>query len=399
MRKMKLIIALALIMCLVTTGAWAEDITAAIMVPLTGGGAFYGKIMRDIAYGVVDEINKEGIKGFGKINIRVYDTASDAAVTARKIERAVSLGANFIWGGFSSSVEEMMVTKANELKIPCLLTNEHTYVAIPCDDNKYAITPVLGTMEMGKICAKYFKEKKVKTYAIIGADYIYGRTWDRSLTMHLEGTGIRKVYENWHGFDKVDYSADIAKLKKLKPDAVVRSYGGSGEYVLVKQMKDAGYWPSIFIANCTMSGYQVTLDNLGEEYAVGVTAETCQDPEKPSWIEFAKSHKEKYGCWPTWLSQGAHDTLWLMKKAVETAGTLDPEVLAKVLHNVSYDGVSAYPIGPFQDFGYVKNGTIRLVEWCKGSPAWTNELGVHRETVCKLEAVPMCKEKVEQILK
>jgi branched-chain amino acid transport system substrate-binding protein len=353
-RKWIGIVVFVLVLCLASPAAWAKDVTIAVLVPLTGAGAFYGKVMRDIATGVIGEINsKGGVKGFGEMKYRVYDTATDPAVTASMIERAHSQGATFLWGGFSSSVESMMVKKANELKIPCLLTNEHTFAAIPCD-NKYAITPVLGTMEIGKICAKYFKEKGVKTYAIIGADYVYGRTWEKSLQMALKGTGTKQVYANWHSFKKVDYTADIVKLKALKPDAVVRSYGGAGEYVIVKQMKDAKYWPSLFIANCTMAGYQVTLDKLGPEYVVGVTAETCQNPNNPRWIEFAKNHKKNYGCLPTWLSQGSHDTLWVAKLAVEKSGSLDPEKIAKAMHDVSYNGVGAFPCGPFESYGYVR---------------------------------------------
>ncbi|MCX6260610.1 MAG: ABC transporter substrate-binding protein [Bacteroidia bacterium] len=399
-RIKKIFIFMLLLSFMITGSVWAkgEDINIAALVSLTGSGAFYGKAMRDIAKGIVEEINKQGIKGFGKMNITFYDDATDAAVAASQIQRAVTQGSHFIWGGFASAVETMMVKKGEELKIPVYLTNEHTYDAIPCN-TKYTLTPVVGTVEIAKVCADYFKKKNVKTYAIIGADYIYGRSWDKALTLFLKGTGIKKVYENWHDFSKVDYSADIAKLKQLKPDAVVRSFGGAGEYVIIKQMKNSGYWPSIFIANCTISGYQVPLDELGERYMVGVTAETCQDPSNPKWIEFARTHKEKYGYWPTWLSQGVHDTLWHIKKVVETAQSLNPEKLAKTMHEVSYDGVGGFPFGPFQDSGYVKNATIYLVEYKKGSPSWTNKIGVHREVVDKLDLRPMCKEEIEALLK
>ncbi|MCK4815148.1 ABC transporter substrate-binding protein, partial [bacterium] len=186
MRKTRIILTLALALCFAGTGVWAQEaktISVAFLVPLTGGGAFYGKVMRDVGKGIIDEMNKEGIKGFGKIKVRVFDTATDPAVTARKIERAVHWGANFVWGGFASGVEKMMMSKAEELHVPCLLTNEHTYEACLCK-TRFGITPVVGTVELGKICAKYFQQENVKTYAIIGADYGWGHTWDKSLTFH-----------------------------------------------------------------------------------------------------------------------------------------------------------------------------------------------------------------------
>ncbi len=380
-----------------TSGAWAKDINIGAMVPLTGGGAFYGRLMRDIGQGVVNDINKAGIKGFDKMNIRFYDDGNDATIAASQIERAVSQGANFIWGGFVSTVERMMTRKAEELKIPTSLTNETSYEGVLCK-TKYSIVPVAGSMEGGKIIAKYFKEQNVKTYAFIGADYVWCRTSDQSLAFYLRGTGIKKIYENWHDFSKVDYSSDIMKLKELKPDAVIRPFSGAGNYIIIKQMKDAGYWPRIFIADPTISGYQVTLDELGPDYIGDVMAWCTQDPRKPRWIEFAKTHKEKYGYWPTWLSHGMHDTLWLIKKAAETAGTLDPETVAKAMRNSSYDGVASSPCGPFQESGLPRKTAVNIIKFVKGPPPWSNQLPYHREVVCSLEVSPMCKEEIDKAL-
>jgi branched-chain amino acid transport system substrate-binding protein len=251
---------------------------------------------------------------------------------------------------------------------------------------------------MAKIDADYFKKKNVKTYAVIGADYVYGRSWDKALTLSLKDTAIKKVYEVWHDFSKVDYAAEISKLKQLKPDALLRPFGGAGDFVMVKQMKDAGYWPSIYIANCSAMGYELTLDQLGEKYMVGVAGQLSQNPNNPKWIEFCRTHKEKYGIWPTWFSQGVHDTLWHLKRVVEKAQSLDAEKVAKAMHEVVYDGVGGFPLGPFQESGYVRNATAYLLEFKKGPPPWTDKLGVHREVVHKMDLRPMCKEEVEKLL-
>lgn len=381
-----------------TTASAAQNIQIAFLVPLTGGGAFYGSIMRDMGKKIVAEINKEGIKGFGKIKVRVYDSASDPAVAARKMERAVAEGANVIWGGFSSSVEKVMVQKADELKIPYIINNATSYAAFP-NSIRYTVNPTCGSFQWGQLTAKYFLKEGVKTYAIIGADYLWGRTWDKSLTLNLKGTGIKKVYEDWHDFSKVDFSADIAKLKKIKPDAVVRTYGGAGEYAIIKQMKEAGYWPKVYVGDTVDGGYQVLLDNVGEKYALGVSAPTTQNPEKPKWIAFAKSHKAKFGVWPTWLSDGVHDSFYIIKLAIEKAGSLDPAKVAKAMHEVSYDGVTGYTCGPFQKFGQLKKATAYMIKWVKGSPKWTDKLHVHRKLVCQIEVKPLSKEGVDALIK
>lgn len=376
----------------------AQNIHIAFLVPLTGGGAFYGGIMRDMGKAIVSNINKQGIKGFGKIEVTVYDTASDPAVAVRQMQRAATQGANLIWGGFSSSVEKAMVAEADQLRIPYMLNNATSYAAFP-DSVRYAVNPSLTSFEWGQLTAKYFIQKGVKTYAIIGADYLWGRTWDKSLSLKLKGTGIKKVYQDWHDFSKVDFKADIEKLKELKPDAVVRTYGGAGEYAIINQMRSAGYWPKIYIGDTVDGGYQVLLDNVGQKNAVGVCAPSTQNPLNPKWIAFAKTHKEKYGVWPTWLSDGIHDSLYVVKLAIEKSGSLDPAKLAKAMHEVSYHGVTGYPVGPFQKFGELQTATAYLLKFVKGSPSWTNKLDVHREVACKMEVKPLSKEGVDAVLK
>lgn len=387
------------VMLFASTGFGAgKNIKVAFLVPLTGGGAFYGSLMRDVGKGIVEEINKEGIKGFGKMEVTVYDEASDPTVAVGKMERAAMQGANFIWGGFSSSVEKAMIAKAEELKVPCILNNATSYEAFP-RKTRYGINPTLGCYEWGEVTAKYFQQEGVKTYAIIGADYLWGRAWDKTITLNIKGMGIKKVYENWHDFSKVDFSSDIGKLKELKPDAVIRPFGGAGEYVIIKQMKESGYWPKIYIGDTVDGGFGVLLDSVGENYAVGVTAPSTQNPQNPAWIEFARTHKQKYGYQPEWLSDGMHDSLWFMKKVIEKAGTLDPQVIAKVMHETVYEGVSGFPIGPFQECGQPQKGVAYLLKFAKGSPPWSDKVGVHREVVFKKEVIPLCKEDVEERLK
>ncbi len=384
--------------CLGTKAFAAQDIEIAFMVPLTGSGAFYGKVMRDVGKGIVDEINEVGVKGFGKIKVSVYDIASDPAIAIQQMERAVMQGANIVWGGFNSAEEKAMAEKSDELKIPYMMNNATSYEAFP-RGRRYAINPHPGSYEFGEATAKYFVQQGVKTYGVMGADYIWTRSWDKTVTLKLRGTGVRKVYENFHDFSKVDFSADITKLKEIKPDALLRMFAGTGEYTEVKQMKDASYWPRVYVGELGGGCPQVLLDQVGEKYAAGVTNVSTQNPTNPKWIEFARKHVQKYGYRPTWFSDGMYDTLWLIKKAIEETGTLDPEKLTKVLHATSFDGVSGYPCGPFQQWGGPEKSAVYILKYVEGSPPWSNKVGVHREVLYKTEVKPLCKEEVEELLK
>lgn len=141
--------------CLITNGFAAQDVEIAFMVPLTGSGAFYGKVMRDVGKGIVDEINEAGIKGFGKMKVSVYDIASDPAIAIQQMERAVMQGANIIWGGFNSAEEKAMAAKSDELKIPYVMNNSTSYESFP-RNRRFAVNPHPGSYELGVATAQYF---------------------------------------------------------------------------------------------------------------------------------------------------------------------------------------------------------------------------------------------------
>ena len=85
------------------------------------------------------------------------------------------------------------------------------------------------------------KEKKAKSYFLIGSDYAFGRGMLSFTKAYIEKTGGKVVGEEYLPMDGSDWTPIISKLKASGADAIVTSTaGGAPNVTLTKQLRAAG---------------------------------------------------------------------------------------------------------------------------------------------------------------
>jgi urea transport system substrate-binding protein len=171
------------------------------------------------------------------------------------------------------------------------------------------------------------KEKKAKTFFLIGSDYIWPRTSNKIARKHIENVLKGTVVgEEYYPLGHTQFGSLINKIKLKKPDAVYAIIVGGSNVSFYKQLKAAG----VTSANQTLLTISVTEDELlgiGGENMVGLYAamKYFQSLKNPNNEAFVKAFKEKYG--PSSVigdvTQAAYLGPWLWKAAVEKAGSFD----------------------------------------------------------------------------
>jgi urea transport system substrate-binding protein len=171
------------------------------------------------------------------------------------------------------------------------------------------------------------KEKKAKTFFLIGSDYIWPRTSNKIARKHIENVLKGQVVgEEYYPLGHTQFGSLINKIKLKKPDAVYAIIVGGSNVSFYKQLKAAG----VTAANQTLLTISVTEDELlgiGGENMVGFYAamKYFQSLKNPNNEAFVKAFKEKYG--PNSVigdvTQAAYLGPWLWKAAVEKAGSFD----------------------------------------------------------------------------
>lgn len=135
-----------------------------------------------------------------------------------------------------------------------------------------------------------------------------------------------------------DFTPMLTKLIAKKPQAIdFGSFGGSDGALTCKQGKELGF-KGLFIYSYTQS--IPTFQKVAGDYMDGVFFYNifASDPT-PLATRVAKRYEEKYKQKFDPLVWRNYDVLFVIRKAVETAGTLDPTAVKNTMPKVSIDGV------------------------------------------------------------
>ena len=171
------------------------------------------------------------------------------------------------------------------------------------------------------------KEKKAKTFFLVGSDYIWPRTSMKIARKHIEEVlGGEVVGEEYYPLGHTQFGSLINKVKLKKPDVVFAAVVGGSNVAFYKQLKAAG----VTADKQTLLTLSVTEDELlgiGGENMAGFYASMkyFQSLDNPNNAAFVEAFKAKYGQDAVIgdVTQAAYLGPWLWKAAVEAAGSFD----------------------------------------------------------------------------
>ena len=171
------------------------------------------------------------------------------------------------------------------------------------------------------------KEKKAKTYYLIGSDYIWPRTSMKIARKHIEQhLGGTVVGEEYVALGDTQFGSVINKIKLKKPDVIYAAVVGGSNVAWFKQLNAAG----LNAKKQTMLTISVTEDevlgiggeNLEGFYSAMKYFQSLKNPNNEKFVtEFKKAYGENAVVGD--VTQAAYLGPWLWKAAVELAGSFD----------------------------------------------------------------------------
>ncbi len=172
------------------------------------------------------------------------------------------------------------------------------------------------------------KEKKAKTYFLIGSDYIWPRTSMKIARKHIESVGKlgSVVGEEYYPLGHTNFNSLINKIKVAKPDCIFAAVVGGSNVAIYKQLKAAG----ITGAKQFLLTLSVTEDEMlgvgGENFAGFYSSmKYFQSLDNANNKAFVEAFKKAYGPKSVIgdVTQAGYLGPWLWKAAVEKAGSFD----------------------------------------------------------------------------
>ena len=179
------------------------------------------------------------------------------------------------------------------------------------------------------------KEKKAKSFYLIGSDYIWPRTSMKIARKHIERNLKGKVVgEEYIALGDTQFGSVINKIKLKKPDVIYAAVVGGSNVAWFKQLNAAG----LNSTKQTMLTISVTEDEVlgigGENLAGFYSAmKYFQSQTNPENVKFVAAFKAKYGKDAVIgdVTQAAYLGPWLYKAAVERAGSFDVDKVQAAL--------------------------------------------------------------------
>lgn len=176
-------------------------------------------------------------------------------------------------------------------------------------------------------------------------DTLLSKGFNGVLKKHCEKTGWTVVGWEAIASDATDFSAVLTKVKETKAQMICTFWDvARGGTILLKQWSSMQV-PALLVGFVVGANSPRGWDFLGEEIEYSIYTEApigSGIPLKklPKTRKFVEKFIQEYGKpHGQWLTGAAYDSIYVLARAIERAGCLDPDQLVTELEKTDYAGV------------------------------------------------------------
>jgi branched-chain amino acid transport system substrate-binding protein len=227
---------------------------------------------------------------------------------------------------------------------------------------------------MGATAAEYaYNERGWKTAYVVTDQFIaYTKSLSKYFIEHFKALGGEVLLEDTYTNGDNDFSAQLARLQALgeRPDVIFISSYGTDIATIIRSIREVG------IDSPVMGGDSyddaAIFEALGERFGSDIyfVTHSWMGPEAhPDMPAFIEAYTEMFGEPPgTAFVATGYDTIMLMAKAVEIAGTTDGEAVAKALTSNEFDLLTGKLTYRSAEEGHMPDKAAVLVALDQGKP-------------------------------
>lgn len=367
--KISRLLSAAALGLVLATPAFAEDISIAVIGPMTGQLANIGDQFKQGAQAAAAAINEKGGVNGRQIKIVIEDDVCDPKQAVSVANRVVAEGIKFVDGhacsGSSIPASAVYAESSVLMMSPASSNPEMTDAAAK---NGWPTIMRLYTRDdaQGAFIGPWIAEKyKGKNVVVLHDKSAYGQGVADAVRATMNEHGLKEVmYEGLNAGEK-DYSALVTKLKELKADVVY--FGGYHPEagLMLRQSAEQGFKFQMIMPDSIASPefWQVA-GPAGE----GTMFVFPSDPQaKPEAKEAAEKIKAG-GFVPEGFTLFSYAVIQAIAEGVNRAGSDDPVAVAEALKNGEPISTVVGDV-VFDEKGDLKNASYDINQWHDGSYA------------------------------
>ena len=341
--------ALAGAVALATTPTVAQEtIKVGVLHSLSGTMAISETTLKDVMLMLIEEQNKKGGVLGRQLEAVVVDPASDWPLFAEKARELISVrNVDAVFGCWTSVSRKSVLPVFEELNgllfYPVQYEGEESSRNVfytGAAPNQQAIPAVDYLMDV----------EGVERWVLAGTDYVYPRTTNKILETYLLSLGVASddILINYTPFGHSDWQSIVAEVKNFgsggKKTAVVSTINGDANVPFYKELANQGV---------KAEDIPVIAFSVGEEELAGIDTEPLVG-HLAAWNYFMSvdtaENEEFIDKWHAFTGNDDRVTndpmeahyigfnMWV--KAVEKAGTTDPDAVIDAILGVSVPNLS-----------------------------------------------------------
>ena len=309
-----------------------------------------------------------------QVVFRNIDGKSDPVTVGNATVQLIDQGAEFIVAPCDFDFGGPAGREAQSSGIVGISTcaSDPLYSAWSLGDKQFTLS--MWNTTMGATAAEYaFNERGWKTAYVVTDQFIaYTQSLSKYFVAHFDNIGGKIILEDTYTNGDNDFSAQIARLQALgeKPDVIFISSYGTDVGVIVRALREIGIDSPVLGGDAYDD--PALHENLGETFGNDVyfVTHTWMGPEaSPDMPTFLKLYEEMYGEAPdTSFVATGWDTIMLMAKAAEIAGTTDGAAVAKALEENTFELLTGKLGYSDAATGHTPDKAAMLVELKDGKP-------------------------------
>jgi branched-chain amino acid transport system substrate-binding protein len=337
-----------------------------------------GQDMDRSATMAAEEINSAGgiyVESLGKnltIEIVVANTEdANPAVAGTEVTRVVDQGVDLLIGGFGSSATLAGQVYAIEQRVPFVITGASTHLVtrrgfLP-DGHSQKIDDPEGMSYMFHYCTTTYHYSKTVAYffaeamkplleseygisrnlrlAVLHRDDAYGQgVWDATEHYIEEGNlPIDVVAVEKYETTETTFQTYLGNIKDAEPDAVyVVDFTTNTAIIYNQGQKDVGL-NSVYIAVecCEEPEFYTALKEWGDRQLLESKFASYADVDGefylPMMNTYIADYEAEYGQVPGMMGADTYDAFYIVKEAIERAGTLEKSAVRDAIESCSMD--------------------------------------------------------------
>ncbi len=334
MKKMiPLLSSICLILICATMSFASGTIKIGGLFAVTGPASFLGEPEKKTLEMLVKEANeKGGINGL-KLEAVIYDTGGDATKAVQLATKLIKDDKVSVIIGPSTTGESMAVIPVTEKeKIPLISCAAGIKITDPVKPWVFK-TPANDHIAAEKILA-YMAGKKQKSFALLTVTDGFGASGREQIKVLAKQKGFTIVADEVYGPKDTDMTAQLTKIRGIKPDAIICWGTNPGPAVITKNVKQLGIKTPLYMSHGVASKKYIEL--AGPDSAEGVMLPAGKlaiydalpkgDAQYKLLKGYDQNYKKTYGVEASTFGGYAYDAFLLVTGAIKKAGSTPEQI-------------------------------------------------------------------------